>query len=176
MRGEITPFLSWFEFCRTDVRRYWDEQFSPPQNVQRNARRIGALFDPARKLWGVTGINSGWRCPGLNANVGGSKDSLHLEGLALDVVPRHMDLFDAFVAASQLPLDVFPYDMMIFELGAWIHLQATRKTSYTPRRLIRMRWADTKAKTGKDLEPWDPADPRVQRVRKSPKLAEAPGP
>jgi zinc D-Ala-D-Ala carboxypeptidase len=80
------------------------------------------VLEPARTLWGVpVRINSGYRCPELNSNpaLGGSTTSEHVLGCAADCVPEGLDLQEAFdaVRASDIP-----YDQVIFEDRAWIHL------------------------------------------------------
>ena len=47
------------------------------------------VLDPLRERWGVPiYVNSGYRCEALNARVGGSKTSYHLQGMAADITSR----------------------------------------------------------------------------------------
>lgn len=47
------------------------------------------VLDPLRKRWGVPiYVTSGYRCEALNARVGGSKTSYHLQGMAADITSR----------------------------------------------------------------------------------------
>ena len=44
------------------------------------------VLDPIREQWGLPiRVNSGYRCPELNEEVGGVEDSYHLEGCAADI-------------------------------------------------------------------------------------------
>lgn len=54
-----------------------------------NLQRIAFFLDRLREYMGSAVIvTSGFRSPEVNARVGGSKTSAHLQGLAADVVPR----------------------------------------------------------------------------------------
>lgn len=59
------------------------------------------VLNPFRKEWGAPIIiSSGFRCPALNQAVGGVKNSAHLYGWGVDLVPSEgrsvEDLFTAF--------------------------------------------------------------------------------
>ena len=82
------------------------------------------LLEPARALWGVpVQIDSGYRCPELNDAVGGADRlghvSEHVFGRAADCIPLGLDLQEAF---DQVRRSDLPYDQVIFECKAWIHL------------------------------------------------------
>ena len=64
------------------------------------------LLQPVRDLYGKTmSINSGFRCKELNAAVGGSPTSDHMNGRSADVkVPNPRELFD-LVRKSKLSFD-----------------------------------------------------------------------
>ena len=54
-----------------------------------NLQRLAFFLDRLRDYMGSAVIvTSGFRSPEVNARVGGSKTSAHLQGLAADVVPR----------------------------------------------------------------------------------------
>lgn len=87
-----------------------------------------ALFEPTREhvLYGKPlGINSFYRCPALNAAIGGAKNSQHTKGEAIDI--------DADVYGGAENRHVFAYiranlefDQLIWEFGdernpAWVH-------------------------------------------------------
>jgi len=93
-----------------------------------NEAQIGALtrlcvtlLEPARTLLGVhLHVDSGFRNPEVNRLVGSTAPhSAHLDGRGADIIPIGMDLHDAFalVRASSLP-----FDQLIIECNAWLHL------------------------------------------------------
>lgn len=135
----ISPHLALAEYLATQHRVWWDEQvesWAARPELAVSARRLGrSVFEPIRLMTGALHVTSGYRCGGLNADVGGRPTSRHVLGLAIDVIPLHMGpraAMDAIVRAFDaggLP-DV---DEAILELG-WLHLQAA-VDGVTPRRL-----------------------------------------
>jgi hypothetical protein len=91
------------------------------------------VLEPVRSLVGVPlRITSGFRCAALNAAVGGSKTSAHMDGRAADIETVGMGLIDAFDVIRHSSI---PYDQIIQECGpeGWIHLGIAANGT-TPRR------------------------------------------
>ena len=67
------------------------------------------VLQPLRDAWGLPlHVNSGYRCPKLNAAVGGAATSQHTKGEAADIKAEHP------VKLAQLAYDLgLPYDQMI---------------------------------------------------------------
>ncbi len=67
------------------------------------------VLQPLRDAWGLPlHINSGYRCPKLNAAVGGAATSQHIKGEAADIKAEHP------IKLAQLAYDLgLPYDQMI---------------------------------------------------------------
>ncbi len=99
---------------------------------------INDLLDPFRKSWedwcvinnlGKPGINvtSGFRSKYLNAKVGGSNTSAHLDGYAADLVPVNGKLRE-FRQFAETYMKGVMFDQCIFEnvddkgIPQWIHL------------------------------------------------------
>lgn len=83
---------------------------------------IENVLDPVRRIWGrpIT-VNSGYRCPALNAAVKGASNSQHLKGEAADITTGSSDgnrkLFEKISASG------IPFDQLIDESGySWIHI------------------------------------------------------
>lgn len=87
---------------------------------------IEQLLDPIRAAWGAPiTVNSGYRCPKLNAAVGGVSTSQHLRGEAADIsVGTPADnkrLFDRIVELQKAGKITF--DQLIDESDyKWIHI------------------------------------------------------
>lgn len=64
-------------------------------------------------------ITSGLRCAGLNAALGGAKNSQHLYGQAADFVPLGIDIRQAFAIIKNSGL--ISYGQLILEDG-WLHI------------------------------------------------------
>ena len=93
-------------------------------------RLCAVLLEPIRALLGVPmHVNSGFRSPAVNAAVGGKANSAHLDGRACDFVPIGMSLAHAvdLIHGSGLP-----FDQLILEYDAWIHV-AVERTGSNPR-------------------------------------------
>lgn len=141
MDTQLSPHLTEAEFLTTQHRELVDAQrqfWSETPAIQDAARRFAAsVFEPARQLLGPLHVNSGFRCPALNAAVGGVATSRHMLGLAADVVPVELPIAEAMrrlaeaVTAGALP-DV---DQAIVECGTWIHLQGA-PIGHVPRREV----------------------------------------
>lgn len=156
MEPFVSPHFTFTELTRTNHRAYLEEQAAPPPQVRANLVRLAVdLLEPARELVGPLRVNSGYRCPGLNAAIGGSTTSAHMQGLAADIVPLEMDLRDAFtrLAKSGLPLD-----QLIFEFSRWIHVGGAAH-AHQPRGQ-RLAIYEPGA-----YEPWRPNDPRFRQPK-----------
>ncbi|MDE5945355.1 MAG: peptidase M15 [Rikenella sp.] len=87
---------------------------------------VEQLLDPLREAWGgPIAVNSGYRCPELNAAVGGVATSQHLKGEAADITvgstADNKRLFDKILemqAAGRIA-----FDQLIDESNfRWIHI------------------------------------------------------
>ena len=89
------------------------------ENIERLVREV---LDPLRQAWGRPLIvNSGYRCPQLNAAVGGSRTSHHLRGMAADITTGNaVDNRKLFQLVQDLHL---PYTQLIGESNfTWLHI------------------------------------------------------
>lgn len=149
----VSPHFTYAELTRTDHRAFLAEQEASPAQVRANLVRLAHdLLEPARALVGPLRVNSGYRCPGLNAAIGGSKTSAHMDGLAADVVPVGMDLADAYTRLAQSGI---AFDQIIYEFGRWIHIGGPRHGAEP--RLQRLAIYEP----GR-YERWTPTDPRFR--------------
>lgn len=65
-------------------------------------------------------ISSGYRSPEVNAAIGGSKTSQHMEGKAVDFTcPRFGSPEDIVRAIKKSTID---YDQLILEFNSWVHI------------------------------------------------------
>lgn len=100
--------------------------------ISRLIRLCRDLLEPARFFLHVPlHINSGFRSIDLNSAVGGTHTSAHMSGEAADFVPVGLDLRTAFDILRLQP--ELPYDQLIIECNAWIHI-ALAPVGAKPRR------------------------------------------
>lgn len=94
---------------------------SPPPEVIENLKVLAAGLQQVQALLGYPlEISSGYRCPALNAAVGGSTTSQHLQGLAADFVCP--DFGPPLEVASAIGNSAIAFDQCILEFGSWVHL------------------------------------------------------
>jgi hypothetical protein len=103
----------------------------PPLELIPNLRLLARGLDEVRRLLGYRlRISSGYRCPELNAAVGGVHTSQHCEGLAADFeCPKFGTPLEIVAAIQRSPI---VFDQCILEFGRWVHVSFGR----TPRRRV----------------------------------------
>lgn len=119
----MAEFFTKSELTRSDTARILkiDNTPTPEASAALDALMWNVL-DPIRRMWGKPIIvNSGYRCPKLNAAVGGSATSQHMKGEAADITAggptENKELFD-MIAQSAIP-----FDQLIDEKNyCWIHV------------------------------------------------------
>ena len=103
--------------------------------------RLALVLEQVRALAGGVPlvIKSGYRCPEVNAAVGGHPRSYHLEGLAADFDPPPGWTHDQLQQAIARDLTI-PFDMVLEERaqdGAhWLHIQCARPGAVPRRRVV----------------------------------------
>lgn len=137
----LSPHFTLRELTRTS-HRYIDNT-APDQIVERLRRLCELYLEPVRAEFGPLWITSGYRCPELNAVIGGSKTSAHMYGCAADFVPmRETPTIFVVDWIAESSLD---FDQVIDEYSStsnWIHLgmirpvgrQVARREALTMRR------------------------------------------
>lgn len=113
------------------------QQFNPPVAVIRNASRLAKhlinpildwIIDQNNNAVEVGYSASSWyRCDELNAAVGGSSTSDHLEGNAVDLNvfiagEKRNDIIVRAVLAQNLPFDQLIIELGTYDRPGWIHL------------------------------------------------------
>jgi zinc D-Ala-D-Ala carboxypeptidase len=106
-----------------------------PVEIERLQELCRTILEPLRRSFGPIIITSGYRCPELNARIGGSKTSAHMLGLAADC-----HAWDPGVAiedmARWLAASDLPFDQVIDERSGrsrWLHVGLPRP-GHAPRR------------------------------------------
>ena len=92
----------------------------PPDLYPRSIALCKVIAEPARIVLGPMHVNSGYRNSALNYAIGGSKDSQHTKGEAVDLIP-----LEPKVTVFDLLLWIYKhcdFDQLIWEFGgAWCH-------------------------------------------------------
>ncbi len=93
---------------------------TPPPDLIPNLTRLAALLQQIQdRLGKPLIISSAYRSGPVNAAVGGSKTSAHVQGLAADINVRGMTPKALAKAISEMKL---PIDQVILEYDRWVHV------------------------------------------------------
>ena len=111
----LTEHFSIEEFERSTTATKLGIDNRVPQELIPNIKNLcQQVLEPLRRHAGTPiPISSGYRCPRLNAAVGGAKRSYHLQARAADI-PFHLDWY-IYIR------DHLPHTELINE-GTWIHV------------------------------------------------------
>lgn len=97
------------------------------------------VLDPLRDALGVpVVVNSGYRSPRVNKAVGGSKNSQHMLGEAADIIVPGVAVGVVVAKLTELKL---PFDQLIDEFGAWVHV-SHRQAGQNRRAVLTARLVD----------------------------------
>ncbi|MDP1621191.1 MAG: D-Ala-D-Ala carboxypeptidase family metallohydrolase [Bacteroidales bacterium] len=121
-------------FSQTAARKGIDNTPSP--EILQNLKRLALELEEVRSLLGGNGIriSSGYRCNELNTQIGGSKTSAHMTGLAADfTVPAFGSVLEVAqaIAASNIQ-----FDQLIHEYGTWVHIGLAAQGAAPRRQLL----------------------------------------
>lgn len=117
------------EFLRSDTAKRQGIDNTPSFEVVANLDLLRTnILDPLRKEWGYPiRVTSGYRCPALNAAVGGSKTSQHMKGQAADITTivdtpeANKQLFELIQRMN------LTFDQLIDEYNYnWLHVSYVR--------------------------------------------------
>ena len=95
-----------------------------PEHIARMKALCQNVLEPMRRRFGVLRITSGFRCPRLNAKVGGVPTSQHLSGEAADI---HAGGKEAAEKMFEFVRDNLTFDQLLLEHIAhtgtrWLHV------------------------------------------------------
>ena len=118
----ISPHFTLDEFTLSQTAERQGIDNTPPGPIIDSLRRTAQGLEGVRVRLGGCPliISSGYRCPTLNAMVGGSAKSQHMTGEAADfTAPRFgtpRQIVDALADSG------IEYDQVILEFGRWVHI------------------------------------------------------
>jgi zinc D-Ala-D-Ala carboxypeptidase len=132
---QLTDHFTLAEASASNTARAQGIDNTPPPEVIPRLRFVAeTILDPIRAHYGVPIVYNGglswYRCPALNAAVGGAKDSQHMTGEAVDVEVRGVSNIDLarWVEAN------LTFDQLILEnwngsdpSSGWVHVSAVRE-------------------------------------------------
>jgi len=119
---QLTEHFSLEELTCSEVAARSGIDNTPPPEILANLRALAVGLEDVRRALGNKPIhvNSGFRCAALNDAIGGAANSMHMRGLAADILcPQFgppLEVCRAIVAAGIVT------DQIIHEFGRWCHV------------------------------------------------------
>jgi hypothetical protein len=116
---QISPNFTLGDLVKTENRNFIEQNFEEgKKKIDVLARLCKEILDPLHDLMGHYTINSCFRCPDLNAAVGGSSTSQHKDAEAADTVYKlvQKESFNKIAFNSNIK-----FSQIIIEFG-WIHI------------------------------------------------------
>jgi hypothetical protein len=116
----LSPDFNLNEFTVSQAAERFGYNNTPSEEVISNLKELCVhVLQPLRELVKApVVITSGYRCPSVNAVIGGYYHSQHLEGKAADFLIPSLTLPESFNEVYKN----LPFDQLIFEFGRWIHV------------------------------------------------------
>jgi hypothetical protein len=124
------------EFCRSETAARMGHKVIPSQDVIDNLRELCVtLLEPARSILGDRAITptSGYRPKWLNNLIGGSVDSDHVLGGAVDFQVSGLEPSEVCRVLSQSEL---PFRQLIKEFDSWTHISKARAGEEPKRQVL----------------------------------------
>lgn len=115
----LSPHFALEELVATQHREI--DNTAPPAIVDA-LRKTAQLLEAVRTRLGVPiHVDSGYRCPALNAAVGGQPNSQHMTGHAADFIAPAFGA-PATIASQLMDCPEIEYDQLILEFDRWVHI------------------------------------------------------
>jgi zinc D-Ala-D-Ala carboxypeptidase len=108
------------EFTKSPTADRLNMSNEPPPNVIEVLKRTAAGMERVRALWGKpVAVTSGYRHPAVNRAVGGTGNSAHCLGHAIDF---KIDGLTPYAVCTRISASGIEFDQLIHEFGAWTHI------------------------------------------------------
>lgn len=118
----MSPHFTLAEFVISETAARSGIDNDPPIELLPALKRTALGLEAVRVRLGGAPITvtSGYRCPALNAAIGGAKDSQHMRGEAADFIcPRFGTPAEVAAALRDSGIE---YDQLLLEFGRWVHI------------------------------------------------------
>lgn len=142
----LSEHFSLWEGVRSDTAaREGIFNYPDPQALVYMTRVSWLLLEPLRAILGdkPLTVSSFYRCKALNEAIGGTKESAHGDGRAVDIPPQNgLTVEEILHLITRSPIQ---YDKAIIEYGRrsrWIHLQVAKIGKAPRRKLLSAHWSE----------------------------------
>ena len=144
----LSAHFSLEELTASEVAARADIDNTPSAEVLRNLKRLAEGLELVRVALGnkPVHVTSGYRSARLNQMVGGSKNSMHIQGLAADILcPAFGPPLEVCRAIAKSAIGT---DQIIHEFGQWCHVAFPRPGQIARNELLTIRSVTTGAQLG----------------------------
>lgn len=122
---KLSPHFTLDEFTKSQTAARWGIDNTPNQTVMGNLIKTASFMEEVRRICAAPIIiSSGYRCMELNRKIGGSMNSQHMTGQAVDFTAKGLTLDEIMQRLITSNLD---YDQLILEYNSWIHISWSDK-------------------------------------------------
>lgn len=126
MPTKLSPHFTLEEFTVSQTAARKGLNNTPSEDIVKVLTNTANQMEAVRKLLGVPiHINSGYRSPEVNKAVGGSKNSQHMTGEAVDFIAPGFGNVSAIV--ERIKSSGLVFDQLIDEYGSWVHISFSSK-------------------------------------------------
>jgi hypothetical protein len=131
----LTPHFTLEELCASEFAARNGIDNTPSPEIVANLVRLARMLEKVRALLKKPiHISSGYRSPELNARIGGSTKSAHMDGRAADFICPGFGT--PYVVAKKIATVGLGFDQMIHEYGRWVHIAVPRVNERADRELL----------------------------------------
>ncbi len=118
---KLSPHFSLAELTRSNTGARLGISNNPPATIVARLRRTAEFMENVREICGGRPVTvfSGYRGPKLNAAVGGSKTSSHMDGDAVDFKIVGLSIKATVDLLRNSGLE---FDQVIDEFNSWVHI------------------------------------------------------
>ena len=121
---QLSPHFTLEEMLYSDTAQAQGIDNTPDAQSRSNLARVAQVMEQVRET--LDGfpiyISSGYRCPQLNAAVGGATSSAHLYGLACDFTCPDFGTPEEICKFLEDVIRVLGIDQLIWEFDTWVHM------------------------------------------------------
>ena len=121
----LSTYFSYEELTQSGYATRHGIDNTPGRDELDNLKFTAEKLDRVRALLGVPVlVSSGYRCAKVNTAINGSKNSQHLKGQAVDFTAPSFG--NPEQVARAIADSHIPFDQLILEFGAWVHISFTK--------------------------------------------------
>jgi zinc D-Ala-D-Ala carboxypeptidase len=119
---QLTEHFSLEELVASEVAARSGIDNTPPPWIMSNLKTLADGLEWVRAVLGgrLIHVNSGYRCAALNAAIGGASNSMHMQGLAADILCPEVG--PPLVVCRAIVAGGIETDQVIYEFGLWCHV------------------------------------------------------